>query len=1730
LVAAAFVGTGAFAADAPRNLIEDGAFEQVPAGGKPAAWEFPNYMSPSAHQVMEEAGNRFIRFTNDDLEKVVGMQSTFPLPAGTRLVVISARLRTSGIRLGEGWREPRIVTRFLDAKDQEVNPNPGIPNLRFDSNAWVTRTVIGAVPDGATKLQLQPALWGTIGQFDVDDVRITPYENAADYWASRAIPTPSDPSADAFANAGAWDLPDDLGTIIDADGQRVLQITNSAPEADVRATGIFAIDPKSATLAVSLRAKMANFQAGTTDWKLARITGEFVDKEGKQLTEFGIGTLAGNGDWKPVTADATVPPEARYLRFGAGFAHAAGVLSIADLRINSAAEAAAGDATLPADQQANFGKADVQRISDTRDEMSLNGVWKFVPATGDNAREPKAGWGYIKVPANWKDDASFVARGQGRAWQQWKPDELAAAWYERPLKVPAAWAERAVVVDIDRVSTDAVVYVDGQEAGNVTWPAGQVDVTKFVKPGTEQTLRLRVIATDNKTEVTSYMGYVNEPKSKAVLDNRGLIGDGVKLLARPAGAHVFGVYVRPSTRQKRIDVDVELAGVPAAGDVTLKAEMLDEQGKVEQTFTQTLPLAGAKDSPTVLAAGVKVVTASWPWANPRLWDYRQPNRYTMRLTVTPAGGAADQYVQPFGFREFWIDGRSFYLNNTLYNLRPQVLHYGGMPAKYLKLNYNFGELWPNDRGRRGYQDSDDKSIAEASAIGFPIAAKAMHLGDYAASYEKWQKPDVRAEWRRLMEIDLRRWRNSPGVVMWAHTANVFQNTGDGDPRELGMVGVSNQQEQVNRNRNVRDAIGMMKELDPVRPVFAHHGSDHGEVFTSNFYLNFIPLQEREEWMAYWAKNAKLPFIAIEFGTPLYASLNRDKDGYSRQGQSEPSLTEWMAVHLGHEAYKLEPTDLRKLFTRFVGPTPDHRDEYAPHQRHDGFDKILWTSASFAKFQNDWFRNTWRSWRTMGVTGMGIPWHQDDPTHFPELYKNNDDTLAWIAGPAGETGTNKPTDPAVPNFTRKDHHVASGGSFQKQVVLINDARSPQPFSATWTVAVGDATITDGSKEGQLAVGEKLFLPVDVKAPAQIDGAAAQGKVTLTASIGQAKHADEFAFTVIAPPTRVIGTVVAFDPVGETSKLLTQLGYEVKLWTAGEPAANVAVIGAKALSDRHVVPGDLDAFVKKGGRLVVFGQENDWMRLSLQLRTAPHVSRRVYKVPGEHAVTAGLSDDNLRDWNGAGSLVEAYPYYPGSETLNNYGWRWGNRGSVTSAAIEKPHRSSFRPILETEFDLAYSPLMEMEYGRGRITLCTLDFEARGQADPAAERLLAQMMEHVRTAPIPAKAERVVYVGDDRGAKVLDDLGVIYVEAADVPADAQVVIVGGGGDVTVARRAAEAGAKVLVLARPAGTHGNVSVESKADYQGSINVPNWPECAGLSPSDLHWKTTHDGLPITGGQGIEVGADGLLAREPVGKGVVLFTQIDPTYLPADQKRYFRFTRWRQTRALSQLLSNLGASFKQDAKFVALLQQPEQGYMLAGEWEVALTVPLKESPTRQWNAVQPISEQAKRLVQAGPGEGDGWQTVSVPAFMESYAPAEKWRWTDGECVFRTVIDVPDYLAGRDMFISVGRVDETEETFVNGTSIGTSRSWNLPRGHKVPGALIAPGRNVIALRTWDEGIHGGLAGAAEQYFIRVDGEDAGFYHPDYITDQVTVTDATAPNLSAQEKRWFIADNPYRYTRW
>lgn len=1358
-------------------------------------------------------------------------------------------------------------------------------------------------------------------------------------------------------------------------------------------------------------------------------------------------------------------------------------------------------------------------LSPRRADIPLDGLWRFAPAKGDTA--PAEGWGAIRVPGSWMEDRDIVTRGNGPLWEKLNGRQLAAAWYERTVTIPADWAGRAVVLDFHRVSTDATVYVNNKVAGKVSWPEGTVDISDAVTPGKAARIRVFVAAATDQKESLVLMGQApgQTYTVKTELASGGLIGS-VQIQSMPRGAHVASVGVETSSRKKSFGLDIELSGASAAGTVEFVASIRDEKDREEVRFTQSVDLSTV---PAAAADGARQIRIGWPWANPRLWDLGQPNRYTLRLTAKGAG-IDDEFVQTFGFREFWIEGRKIFLNGSEFRLRPTL---GGDDfAQALQDGFNITESWPEDIEQRGSQNGYVARLDQADAVGFPITGILPHMGWMANNVDT---PGEEAQYLSAARRVIRRYRNHPSLVMWGTSGNMYG--GPLDPAYVGVRGKAVEHEVKRGTESARKypvadrIVARVKEIDPTRAIFIHNGGPSGDIYTINNYLNFIPLQEREEWLSNYAKNGDMPLWYVEFGTPVNISIMRGRSGFINAYKSENWLTEFTSIYLGNQAYKQEPEAYRRRNAEMF--EKDQTYQWSQFMAERDY------SPSWMQLQDLFIRNTWRSWRAWGITGGMIPWdrgyaRQNDKVTVAgaALHAGNSPTLAWIAG--------------APEFTAKDHHFSAGQTLRKQVVLINDTRAAQDYSYSWRALLNGKQIAEGKTTGKIAVGENRFLPLSFALPAGVagvtgSGGKAGGEIVLTATVGSQKHIDSFRFTVFSPTPAPRGVIAAYDPRGKTSALLTRLGYSVKPWN-GKATSQLLVIGREALSATGKMPGDLEKFVRGGGRVILFEQDPHWVREKLGLRMSHQQSRRVFPV-GASPITANLGDTDLQDWNGASTLLTPYPDYLRGGTpytalsKTNYpyaGWRWGNRHTVASAAVEKPHRSGWRPLLECEFDLSYSPLMELDFGAGRLIWCQLDLEDHAALDPAARRLAAKVVEYARTAPLsPRKA--TLYLGDEAGKAKLDALGLVYRRASAITPGAGLVVIGRGATVTrsALETFARGGGKVLVL--PASQtdrgYGDWGVGlARVKSAGSLEVPAWNEARGLSASDLRWRSDLEASLVS--SGAEIGAGGQIGRKVIGKGVVIFSQIDPDRFDADTKTYFRFTRWRQTRALSQLLANLGGSFQIDRRVFhpeTPIQIREPQVTLAGPWQARLTLHRPTAATTEEAAVDPgVSSEAKALLAGG---NEGWQTVQVPGAMENYGAA--WAGTEGEAVFRKVIDVPAALRGKDLVLSLGSLDDYDETYFNGVRVGglgaaDKDPWGVSRLYPVPANLVKTSGNVITVRLWDRYGAGGFTGKPVDLVLKAAPapvtniikpiKPMGFYHPDYRDD------------------FDLGDEPYRYYNW
>ncbi len=138
-----------------------------------------------------------------------------------------------------------------------------------------------------------------------------------------------------------------------------------------------------------------------------------------------------------------------------------------------------------------------------------------------------------------------------------------------------------------------------------------------------------------------------------------------------------------------------------------------------------------------------------------------------------------------------------------------------------------------------------------------------------------------------------------------------------------------------------------------------------------------------------------------------------------------------------------------------------------------------------------------------------------------------------------------------------------------------------------------------------------------------------------------------------------------------------------------------------------------------------------------------------------------------------------------------------------------------------------------------------------------------------------------------------------------------------------------------------------------------------------------------------------------------------------------------------------------------------------------------------------------------PGFDDSaWQTVQLPTHWSTHVPGDitqRFGW------YRRRIDVPAALRGKDILLLLGKIDDADETFVNGVKVGGEgkfpphyvTAWTSTRRYLVPARLLkGDGTDLVAVRDYNgEG-------------------DAGIYEAATVSIQSGPFDADSPSGSAQ----------------
>ncbi len=114
-----------------------------------------------------------------------------------------------------------------------------------------------------------------------------------------------------------------------------------------------------------------------------------------------------------------------------------------------------------------------------------------------------------------------------------------------------------------------------------------------------------------------------------------------------------------------------------------------------------------------------------------------------------------------------------------------------------------------------------------------------------------------------------------------------------------------------------------------------------------------------------------------------------------------------------------------------------------------------------------------------------------------------------------------------------------------------------------------------------------------------------------------------------------------------------------------------------------------------------------------------------------------------------------------------------------------------------------------------------------------------------------------------------------------------------------------------------------------------------------------------------------------------------------------------------------------------------------------------------------------------------WKEIFVPAFWE----AQGYKNYNGFAWYRMKFTLPQKLENQKMVLLLGKIDDIDQTFVNGVLVGSVGDWNFDvipgsfndnseweiiRGYYIPDNIIQPGKeNTISVRVYDGFMDGGI---------------------------------------------------------
>jgi sialate O-acetylesterase len=111
-----------------------------------------------------------------------------------------------------------------------------------------------------------------------------------------------------------------------------------------------------------------------------------------------------------------------------------------------------------------------------------------------------------------------------------------------------------------------------------------------------------------------------------------------------------------------------------------------------------------------------------------------------------------------------------------------------------------------------------------------------------------------------------------------------------------------------------------------------------------------------------------------------------------------------------------------------------------------------------------------------------------------------------------------------------------------------------------------------------------------------------------------------------------------------------------------------------------------------------------------------------------------------------------------------------------------------------------------------------------------------------------------------------------------------------------------------------------------------------------------------------------------------------------------------------------------------------------------------------------------------------WKEIQAPLIWESAG----YPTLDGVAWYRMEINLSANEAAAKAILSLGPIDDNDETYINGKLVGKTNKYDFPRQYSLEPGVLKEGKNIICVRVIDTGGGGGFWGNDNQMYLETGG--------------------------------------------